>query len=170
MKSTVENLEPTKAKVTVTVGYEELEPFMAEAYKDIATQVNIPGFRKGHVPPRIIDQRFGRGAVLEHAINEGLPGFYSDAVREHELRPLAQPTVEVTKVPDPSETEGELHFTAEVEVRPTLDLPELSTLNITVDDVVGFKQAADRAARALSSEPDRATQDALVARLLAGRS
>ncbi len=135
MKSAVENLEPTKVKLTVEVAYDELKPSIDHAYEHIAKDVTVPGFRKGKVPARIIDQRFGRGAVLEHTINEGLPGFYSDAVREHELRPLAQPTVEVTKVPDPSETEGELHFTAEVEVRPTLDLPELSSLTISVDDV-----------------------------------
>ena len=145
MKSAVENLEPTKVKLTVEVAYDELKPSIDHAYEHIAKDVTVPGFRKGKVPARIIDQRFGRGAVLEHAINEGLPGFYSDAVREHELRPLAQPTVEVTKVPDPSETEGELHFTAEVEVRPTLELPELSSLTISVDDVeVSDEDVAER--------------------------
>ncbi|MGP7960694.1 trigger factor [Sanguibacter sp. A247] len=135
MKSAVETLEPTKVKLTVEVSYDELKPSIDHAYEHIAKEVTIPGFRKGKVPPRIIDQRVGRGAVLEHAINDGLPGFYGEAVRELKLRPLAQPSVEVTKVPDPSETEGELHFTAEVEVRPEIELPELSSLTVSVDDV-----------------------------------
>lgn len=135
VKSAVETLEPTKVKLTVEVTYDELKPSIEHAYEHIAKEVSIPGFRKGKVPPRIIDQRVGRGVVLEHAINDGLPGFYGEAVREQKLRPLAQPSVEVTKVPDPSETEGELHFTAEVEVRPEIEIPEVSSLEITVDDV-----------------------------------
>ncbi|PJI94477.1 trigger factor [Luteimicrobium subarcticum] len=131
MKSAVENLDPTKVKLTVEVTADELKPSIDHAYKHIAEQVNIPGFRKGKVPPRIIDQRVGRSAVLEHAINEGLGGFYSDAVRENELRPLGQPEVEVTQVP--GDDEGELHFTAEVEVRPEVELPALDALTVTVD-------------------------------------
>ncbi|GHG43979.1 trigger factor [Flavimobilis marinus] len=135
MKSAVENLEPTKVKLTVEVAYDELKPSIDHAYEHIAQDISIPGFRKGKVPARIIDQRVGRGAVLEHAINEGLPSFYTQAVRENELRPLGQPQVEVTKVPDPTDTAGELHFTAEVEVRPELDIPALESLSVTVDDV-----------------------------------
>ena len=135
MKSVVENLEPTKVKLTVEVAYDELKPSIEHAYKHIGEQVNVPGFRKGKIPARIIDQRVGRGAVLEQAINEGLPGFYSDAVRENNLRPLGQPTIDVTKVPDVAETEGELHFTAEVEIRPTLELPALDSISVSVDDI-----------------------------------
>ena len=93
MKSTVETLEPTKVRLTVEVPFEELKSEMDKAYKEIAGQVNIPGFRKGHVPPRIIDQRFGRAAVIEQVVNQVLPGHYSDAVNENDLRPMAQPTV-----------------------------------------------------------------------------
>ena len=135
MKSAVENLEPTKVKLTVEVAYDELKPSIDHAYEHIAQDISIPGFRKGKVPARIIDQRVGRGAVLEHAINEGLPSFYTQAVRENELRPLGQPQVEVTQVPDPKDPAGELHFTAEVEVRPELDIPALESLSVTVDDV-----------------------------------
>lgn len=99
MKSTVETLDPTKAKLTVEVEYDELQPAIEHAYTHIAQDITIPGFRKGKVPPRIIDQRIGRAAVLEHAVNEALPGFYRDALAQSELRPLGQPSVEVTKVP-----------------------------------------------------------------------
>lgn len=135
MKSTVETLEPTKARLTVEVPYEELSSEMDKAYKDIAGQVSIPGFRKGHVPARIIDQRFGRAAVIEQVVNEVLPGHYSDAVAEHELRPMAQPEVEVTEIPNTTGTPGgKLVFTAEVAVVPPFEVPDFdeSTV-ITVD-------------------------------------
>ncbi|MCC2319369.1 trigger factor [Cellulomonas chengniuliangii] len=135
VKSAVESLDATKVKLTVEVSYDELKPSIDHAYKHIAEQVNVPGFRKGKIPPRIIDQRVGRGAVLEHAINEGLSGFYAEAVRDNKLRPLGQPEVEVTKVPELTATEGELHFTAEVEVRPEITVPELDSITLTVDDV-----------------------------------
>jgi trigger factor len=134
VKSAVETLEPTKVKLTVEVTYDELKPSIAHAYEHIAQDVNIPGFRKGKVPPRIIDQRIGRPAVIEHAVNEGLSGFYAEAVREQKLRPLGQPEVEVTKVPGlVAGDEGELHFSAEVEIRPELTLPDLDGLSVTVD-------------------------------------
>ncbi|MBU5423839.1 trigger factor [Cellulomonas hominis] len=135
MKSAVETLEPTKVRLTVEVPYDELKPSIDHAYAHIAEQVNIPGFRKGKVPPRIIDQRVGRPAVMEHAVNEGLSGFYAEAVREHQLRPLGQPEVDVTKVPGlvPGDTDGDLVFTAEVEVRPEIEVPELDGLSVTVD-------------------------------------
>ncbi|GIJ00295.1 trigger factor [Sediminihabitans luteus] len=130
MKSAVETLEPTKVKLTVEVEYSELESSIAHAYEHIAEQVNVPGFRKGKIPPRIIDQRVGRGAVLEHAINESLPGFYRQAVTEAELRPMGQPEVEVTEVP--VGTDGSLHFVAEVEVRPEIEIPSLEGLELSV--------------------------------------
>ncbi len=135
MKSTVENLEPTKVRLTVEVGYEELKPQMDKAYKDIATQVQVPGFRKGHVPPRIIDQRFGRAAVIEQAVNEVLPRMYSQAVSENELRPMAQPEVEVTEIPNTEgEQGGQMVFTAEVDVVPTFELPELDETTVVEVD------------------------------------
>ena len=132
MKSAVETLDPTKVKLTVEVEYDELKPSIDHAYKHIAEQVNIPGFRKGKVPPRIIDQRVGWGAVVEHAVNDALSGFYRDAVNAESLRPLGQPEVEVTEIPAKA-GEGQLAFVAEVEVRPEITLPELSGLDITVD-------------------------------------
>ena len=134
MKSAVETLNPTRVKLTVEVPFDELKPSMDQAYKEIANQVQVPGFRKGKVPPRIIDQRFGRAAVLQEAVNDALPKMYARAAEENELRPLGQPEVEVTEVPDPAEG-GDLKFTVEVDVRPTVELPDLSTLSVTVDDV-----------------------------------
>lgn len=137
MKSAVETLEPTKVKLTVEVSYDELKPSIDHAYSHIAQDVNIPGFRRGKVPPRIIDQRVGRPAVMEHAVNEGLSGFYAEAVRDNKLRPLGQPEVEVTKVPGlvPGEETGDLVFTAEVEIRPEIEVPALDGLSVTVDGV-----------------------------------
>jgi len=132
VKSAVETLEPTKVKLTVEVEYDELKPSIDHAYKHIAEQVNIPGFRKGKVPPRIIDQRVGWGAVVEHAVNDALSGFYRDAVTSESLRPLGQPEVEVTEIPAAA-GEGQLAFTAEVEVRPEITLPDLSGIEITVE-------------------------------------
>ena len=125
MKSTVETLEPTKVRLTVEIPGEELKSEMDKAYKSIANQVSIPGFRKGHVPARIIDQRFGRAAVIEQVVNEVLPGQYSAAVSENELRPMSQPEVEVTEIPSTTgELTGQLVFTAQVDVVPAFDIPE----------------------------------------------
>jgi trigger factor len=134
VKSAVETLNPTRVKLTVEVPFDELQPSLDAAYKTIASQVTVPGFRKGKVPPRIIDQRIGRGAVLEEAVNEALPKFYAQAVEAGDVRPLGQPTVDVTDVPDPK-AGGELKFTAEVDVRPQIDLPDLEGIAVTVDDV-----------------------------------
>ncbi|MCF4119655.1 trigger factor [Antribacter sp. KLBMP9083] len=132
MKSAVETLDPTKVKLTVEVDYDELKPSIDHAYKHIAEQVNVPGFRKGKVPPRIIEQRVGWGAVIEHAVNDALSGFYRQAANEASLRPLGQPEVDVTEVPAKA-GEGQLKFTAEVEVRPEIELPELDGLDVTVE-------------------------------------
>src|SRR4051812_6887897 len=134
VKSAVETLNPTRVKLTVEVPFDELKPSLDAAYKSISSQVTVPGFRKGHVPPRIIDQRIGRGAVIEEAVNDALPQFYAQAVEESSVRPLGQPEVDVTEVPDPA-TGGELKFTAEVDVRPELELPELDGLAVVVDEV-----------------------------------
>jgi trigger factor len=131
VKSTVENLSPTRVRLAVEVPFEELKPSLDAAYKKIGSQIKIPGFRPGKVPARVIDQRVGRAAVLEEAINEALPRLYTEVARELELQPLGQPDVDVTNLAD-----GEsLSFTAEVDVRPEIVLPELDGLAITVDDL-----------------------------------
>ncbi len=130
MKSAVETLSPTRAKLTVEVPFEELKPSLDAAYKKIAQQINIPGFRKGKVPPMVIDRQVGRGAVLDEAVNEVLPQKYFAALEENSLTPLAQPEIEVTKLED-NET---LEFTAEVDVRPEITLPDYEGLEASVDD------------------------------------
>lgn len=131
MKSAVETLSPTRVKLTVEVPFEELEPSLKQAYRRIAAQVNVPGFRRGKVPAAIIDQRFGRGAVLDEAINEVLPKAYDDAVKEHDLKPLGQPEVDVDEVKD----NEPLTFSAEVDVRPQITLPDLEGIELQVADV-----------------------------------
>ena len=131
MKSAVETLSPTRAKLTVEVPFEELKPSLDAAYKKIAQQINVPGFRKGKVPPMVIDRQVGRAAVLDEAINNALPQLYVQALQEAALQPLAQPEIEITKFED-NET---LEFSAEVDVRPEITLPEYDGLEVTVDDV-----------------------------------
>ncbi|MGC0144366.1 trigger factor [Pseudactinotalea sp. Z1732] len=134
MKSAVENLDQTRVKLTVEVPLTDLQPSLDRAYKEVAQQVSIPGFRKGKVPPRIIDQRVGKAVVMEQAVNEALPGLYRDAVVEAGIKPIGQPSVEVTGLPGVAESE-DLVFTAEVDVRPEITLPDLSEITLTVDDV-----------------------------------
>lgn len=130
MKSSVETLSPTRVKLTVEVPFEELADNVADAYKRIGSQVSVPGFRKGKVPSRIIDQRVGRGAVLEEAVNEALPKAYEGALEENKIVPLGQPDVDVTEVKD-----GEsLTFTAEVDIRPEFELPDYHGIAVSVDD------------------------------------
>ena len=132
MKSSVENLSPTRVKLAVEVPFEELKSSLDEAYRSIATQVRVPGFRPGKVPARIIDQRIGRAAVLEEAINKALPKAYSDAVRETGVKALGQPEIEVTQLED----NDHVAFTAEVDVRPEITVPAYSGLAVTVTDAV----------------------------------
>ncbi|MBQ1443740.1 MAG: trigger factor [Renibacterium sp.] len=145
MKSAVENLSPTRVQLDVEVPFEELQPSIAEAYKTIAEQVQIPGFRKGKVPNRLIDQRVGRGYVLETAINEGLNGWYQSAVAETGIQPLSRPEVEITEVPDPAATEGELKFKVEVDVRPEVELPEYSSIAVEVAPAAQSDEDLDKA-------------------------
>lgn len=129
MPSTIEQLSPTRVKLTVEVPFADLKPSMDKAYADIARSVNIPGFRRGKVPPMVIDQRFGRGVVIQEAFNDSWSRFYGAAVNENQLTPLAPPDVEVTKLEDGDRIE----FTAEVDVRPDFELPDFSTVSVTVD-------------------------------------
>jgi trigger factor len=132
VKSAVETLNPTRVRLTVEVPFEELKDSLDAAYKKINQQVTVKGFRKGKIPARVIDQRFGRGAVLEEAVNDALPKFYTEAVNEAELSVLGQPEVDITELKD-GET---LNFTAEVDIRPALELPEdFSSIEVEVDAV-----------------------------------
>ncbi|MGB0100396.1 MAG: trigger factor family protein, partial [Nocardioides sp.] len=131
MKSAVETLSPTRAKLTVEVPFEELKPSLDAAYQQIAKQINVPGFRRGKVPPAVIDRQVGRGAVLDQAINEVVPKVYVEALQANSLTPLAQPEIEVTKFED----NEALEFTAEVDIRPEIDLPDYDGVEAEVEDV-----------------------------------
>ena len=132
MKISVRNLEPTKVKLTVTVEPEELNPYLDAARKEIAKQVNVPGFRKGHVPGKIIDQRIGFAAVAGEAVNDAVPELYSKALEEKKIRPMAQPEFDVQDVPQSANDETKLKFTATVERRPDIELPEIDGLEIAI--------------------------------------
>ncbi|MGW6555596.1 trigger factor [Streptomyces sp. NPDC055051] len=131
MKSAVETLNPTRVRLTVEVPFEELKDSLDAAYKKINQQVTVKGFRKGKIPARVIDQRFGRGAVLEEAVNDALPKFYTEAVNEAEVNPLGQPEVDIKELKD-----GELlSFTAEVDIRPAIEIPDYSGIEVEVDAI-----------------------------------
>ena len=132
MKSTVETLSPTRVRLDVEVPYVELGKYVDAAYKKVAATVNIPGFRKGKVPNAMIDQRVGRGAVLDQAINEAIQDFYVAAARENEVLVVGRPTVDVKEFVD----NEKLNFSIEVNVRPEVTLPDFSKITITVEDVV----------------------------------
>lgn len=131
MKSAVEKVSPTRVKLSVEVPSEELAPRLDAAYKAIGASVNIPGFRRGKVPPRIIDQRFGRGTVVQQALDEALPEYYTRAMQENDLRPLGQPELNLTELP--VEDGKDLKFDAEVDVVPEFELPDFSGIEIEVD-------------------------------------
>ena len=161
MKSAVETLSPTRVKLTVEVPFEEMKSSFDAAYASIAKQVNIPGFRKGKVPARVIEQRFGRAVVLEEAINDALPKAYDEAIRTNNIVPLGRPEVDVTSMEDGQP----LAFTAEVEVRPEFDLPDYQSVRVVVDEVavsdddVNEQIDALRKRFATLKEVDRASAD-----------
>ncbi|MDT5203375.1 MAG: trigger factor [Mycobacterium sp.] len=131
MKSTVEQLSPTRVRINVEVPFKELQPDFDRAYKELAKQVRLPGFRPGKAPAKLLEARVGKEAILDQVVNEALPSRYGQAVTESDVRPLGQPEIEVTK----KEYGEELVFTAEVDVRPDFTLPDLSALKITVDPI-----------------------------------
>ncbi|ANB06405.1 trigger factor [Streptomyces ambofaciens] len=161
MKSAVETLNPTRVRLTVEVPFEELKDSLDAAYKKINQQVTVKGFRKGKIPARVIDQRFGRGAVLEEAVNDALPKFYTDAVNEAELNPLGQPEVDITELKD-GET---LNFTAEVDIRPTVEIPDYSGIEVEVDAVEVSDEDVEKSVEQLrerfasTSPVERAAED-----------
>jgi trigger factor len=129
VKTAVEELSPTRVKLTVEVPFDELRPSMDAAYKKVAEQVRVPGFRPGKVPARIIEQRFGRAVVLEETLNDAVPKLYGQAVDQVDVFPVSQPDIEVTKIDDGEQIE----FTAEVDIRPNFDVPDYQGVEVTVD-------------------------------------
>ena len=135
MKTVVERLTPTRVKLTIEVNPVDFKPSLDHAYEHIAETVNIPGFRKGKIPAAILDQRVGRGAILAHAINDGLDSIYRKAIEQEKLRPLGQPSADVKSTPDEKTFAGDLVVEIEVEVRPEIKLPEFKGLKVTVDTI-----------------------------------
>ena len=131
MKSDVEKLSPTRVKLSIDVPFNELKPHIDGAYQTLAQKISIPGFRKGKVPAAMIDQRVGRGAVLDEAINAALPTFYSQAAKDNDVLVIGRPNVEITELKD----NEKLTFTVEVDIRPEIKLPNFSQIKIEVDDV-----------------------------------
>ncbi|MGK4064909.1 trigger factor [Rothia sp. HC945] len=133
MKTAVEKLNPTLAKIQVDVPFEEFKPFLSKTYKELAEQIQMPGFRKGKIPNQLIEQRVGYDFVVENALNEGLNGFYQQALTENELTPLAQPEVDVRKKPEQNDREADVSVAIEVVVRPEVELPDYEGLKVEVD-------------------------------------
>ena len=161
MPSTVEQLSPSRVKLTIDMPFEELKPSLDKAYREIAQQVTIPGFRKGKVPAAIIDQRFGRGMVLQEAINDALPDAYGQAVLEHKITPLGQPEIEVTNLEDGKNVQ----FTAEVDVRPDFELPSFDQISVEVEPAAFEEKELEERVETLrqrfatNTDVDRAAQD-----------
>ena len=131
MKSAVEKLSPTRVKLSIEVPFVDLKPHIDGAYKSLSEKITIPGFRKGKVPSAMIDQRVGRGAVLDEAINAAIPTFYSQAAKDNDVLVIGRPTVEVTELKD----NENFSFTIEVDIRPDIALPNFSEIKLEVDDV-----------------------------------
>lgn len=139
MKSTVETVSPTQVRLEIEVPFSELQPSIDAAYRAISQQISVPGFRKGKVPPRLVDQRVGRAAVLQESINSAVPGLVAKAVEENNLRVLGAPDIDLTELND-----GEsIKLTADIEVRPELELPDIEALEITVDEVKPDENAVE---------------------------
>ncbi len=161
MKTEIEILSPTRIKMAVEVPFEELQPSVDAALTKIGKQINIPGFRKGKVPARVVEQRVGRAAVLDEAINDALPKVYDEVIRENKIRPIGQPEVEVTEIADGDK----LAFTAEVDVRPEFELPAFDSLTVEVEAVAMLDADIDeqidglRGRFANLKEVDRASAD-----------
>jgi len=132
VKTDVEELSPTRVRLSVEVPFDELKPSLDKAYREVGRQVRIPGFRPGRVPPPVIDRRVGRDVVLSQAVNDAIPDLYAKAVAEGDIYALGQPEVEITRIDDGKE----LAFTVEVDIRPKFELPDLSSLAVTVDDTL----------------------------------
>ena len=145
MKSAVEKLSPTRVKLSIDVPFTELNPHIDGAYKSLSEKITIPGFRKGKVPSAMIDQRVGRGAVLDEAINAAIPTFYSQAAKDNDVLVIGRPTVEVTELKD----NEKFSFTIEVDIRPDIALPNFSEIKLEVDDVKVSEADIDEQVQAL---------------------
>ncbi|AGL31956.1 trigger factor [Mycobacterium tuberculosis EAI5/NITR206] len=152
MKSTVEQLSPTRVRINVEVPFAELEPDFQRAYKELAKQVRLPGFRPGKAPAKLLEARIGREAMLDQIVNDALPSRYGQAVAESDVQPLGRPNIEVTK----KEYGQDLQFTAEVDIRPKISLPDLSALTVSVDPIEIGEDDVDAELQSLRTRADSA--------------
>lgn len=145
VQSTVENLAQTRVKLEVEVPFDELKPRIDATYKSLADQIQVPGFRKGKVPPQLIDQRVGRGFVIENAVNDNLDTFFQEALQDNELSPLTRPEVDVISVPgNEGDEEAPLKFNTEFDIRPTVELPDYKGLEVTVDPITVTEEQEEK--------------------------
>ncbi len=128
MKTTVEPLEGNKVKLSVEVEEAEFESAIDDAFRKIAREVNIPGFRPGKAPRRVLEARIGSEAARGQALNDALPEYYASAVREHDVDVIAAPEIDITS----GEDDGTIVFDAVVEIRPTILVPGYGGLRVTI--------------------------------------
>ncbi len=133
MTSAVETLDATTVKITVMITEEELAPMLKHAYEHLGESISVPGFRKGKVPPKVLEQRIGRGAAIEHAVNDGIAEWYGAAIEEHTLRPLGQPEIDVVRIPGQVEGDEGLEFTATVDISPAITVPAPKSITVTIE-------------------------------------
>jgi trigger factor len=131
VKSTVEKLSPTRVRINVEVPFTELQPDFDRAYKELAKNIRLPGFRPGKAPAKLLEARIGKEAMLDQVVGDAVPGRYTEAVTSSDVSPLGQPEIEITN----KEYGEDLVFTAEVDVRPEIELPDLEGLKIAVDPI-----------------------------------
>jgi trigger factor len=149
VKSTIERIKPTRVKINIVASPDDLRPSIDHAYEHIGEDVAIPGFRKGKVPPALLEKRVGRGAILAHAINDALDVLYRQAIEEHKIRPLSQPSADVKSAPSDVDFSGDLVVEIEVEARPEIKLPKYQGLKVTVSEIKVAPIEVDREVDAL---------------------
>ena len=148
MGGEVEQLGENRVRLTVDVSPHDIKHALEHAASDLEASVKIPGFRKGKVPRQIIDAQIGRDAVLEDFVNESVPTYYRDAVREEDLAPITEPDIDLTQLEDGKP----LIFTAEMEIRPRLQLEDYEGIEVTRPPVEAIRKAIE------SRDPDAADQ------------
>ena len=135
MKTAVEKLNPTLAKIEVEVPFAEFKPYLDRTYKNLSGQISVPGFRKGKLPKQLIEQRAGFDYIVEASLNDALNDYYAQALGENELSPLAQPELDVQSQPSTENREADVKLTITVTIRPEIELPNYEGLEVEVDEV-----------------------------------
>ena len=139
MKAVVEPLEGNKVKLSIDVDEQEFEKDIDAAFRKIAREVRVPGFRPGKAPRRILEARFGKETGRTEALRDALPGYYSQAVREHEVDAVAAPELDITA----GEESGPVSFDAVVEIRPEIPVAGYEGLKVTVPNPVATDAEID---------------------------